>query len=160
MKTSLRLEGLFTLEEQLEIVGTVGKIKQEYEREEIPKKRRYYFRELADKYQLAHRIKHQLEAYEKRLLKMNEIATDKDLTKLFGVKIYTIQKYLASRKDTLNTEELKRRATLCLVAGRAKGWDYLVKSGQRHTPTYEDITKSKKKKNGKNKRNNQDPRTS
>jgi len=138
-----RIDALFTLEEQIDIVWEAGGIIQKYEESKVPEKKRYYFSDMAQRYQLAPRIKHQLEAYRLGLLKYRELTTNEDIAKLFLVERSTVARYLQSK---LETQDFKDRVTLLRSAGGSIGGKIVL------------LKDTNKKENGRGKRNNKCPR--
>ena len=118
MKKIIRLDAIFTLEEQIDIVWEIGGIIQKYEGDKVHEKRRYYFLSFAEKYALAHRVTHQLEAYRKDILRGEELATNEDLANLFLVGRSTVSRYLQNK---LSPQDFKDRAALLREVGGARG---------------------------------------
>ena len=80
---------IFTLEEEIEIISRVTEINEKYDRNCVCDSHRHYFTKLADEYDLPERIEYEMQDYELGIAKKENLTTNKNLARLFGIKHYT-----------------------------------------------------------------------
>lgn len=146
----MAIDTLFTKSEQIDILWSVRRKQQEYEEQGVSKNRRFYFRQLAEKYALTERLKQQVQNYKTGSVKPEELTTNTEIAELFAVRISAVESYLSTKTRQSDKAE---RGRLCLQKGREQGWEYLKNSGQLHTLTATDLAKPKKY-HGRKKRDN------
>lgn len=93
----MAIDSLFTKEEQIDILWKVKEVKQEYERQGTSKNRKFYFTKFADKYDLIGRLDQQVEDYKRGIISQEELTTNSEIACLFGVRINSVDSYLARR---------------------------------------------------------------
>jgi hypothetical protein len=143
----MTIDKLFTLEEQIEILSSVTKIKASYDKNNTSPSHRYYFTELADRYCLPKKIEEEMQDYKWKIVSKENLTTNKSIANLFGIKHYTsVTQYLTK---SIATETYEERYKLCTSAGRDKGGESNKTSKKQHILTKEE--KSNGGKNGKHK---------
>ena len=152
----MAIDNLFNKQEQIDILWSVRRINRQYDVEGVSRNRRFYFRQLADKYEIVQRLKSQIDAYKSQALTQEELTTNPEIANLFCVRTSTVEAYLSLK---IRNGDKAERGKLCLEQGQTNGWEYLKNSGQLHTLTAIDLAKPKQY-HGRKKRNNKSPRTS
>jgi hypothetical protein len=139
----MSIHDIFTLEEEIEILSRTAKIKQDYDKKLTPDCLRHYFSELADEYRLPERIENEMQDYRWKIVKKENLTTNKAIARLFGIKHYTsVTEYIQQR---ISPEDYNERYSLCREAGEEKGGETNKKSIKRHK-----LTKEEKQNGGKN----------
>lgn len=110
-----RIDNLYSLEDQIDILWRIGEIKGGYEKAKTQKKCQRYFKALAEKCDLAARTACQLEQFRPY---PKILATIADIAGLFGVSRSTVQRYLYSSPYS---EDLKNFESLCRQQGSKRG---------------------------------------
>lgn len=128
-----RINSLYSIEEQISIIWDVRRIKQEYEQDRTPKKRRFYFKNLAESYGLLDRIKTQLAGYPEQ--NQEDLATKDEIADLFDVHRSSVIRYF-NKHLQISPEDLKDYESICRMQGSRRGGENGSTKGYRQKRTW------------------------
>lgn len=113
------MNNLYDEQEQAKIREAIKAFRRKY-----PHKR--YFSDFATEYELIERVEREVDRYRNGELGKDTPTSDVEIAKFFGVRNYSVQRFLAKM------DEGKRdiKAKVCLKVGQDNGWPYLRDSGK------------------------------